>query len=98
MLKFTDSVLTKGKGGTMEVRALESRGSYVICKYLNPETLKPADKKLKLSLRNEKGEVNEFFIVPLKDPKRSLLITAEKEQKERMVWNSETQQEEDLWK
>jgi len=97
-LKFSESVLTKGKSGKLEVRALESRGTYVTCKYLNPESLKLADKKLKLSLRNEKGEVDEFFIIPLKDPKRSLLMKAEKEEKERKIWNSETQQEENLWK
>lgn len=98
MLEFSGSVLTKRKGGKLEVRALKSRGSFVVCEYLNPETLKPADRKLKLSLRNEKGEVSEYFIIPLKGPKRSLLITAEKEEKGRKMWNSETQQEEDLWK
>jgi hypothetical protein len=97
-MKFSEDVLTRGKRGKLEVRALESRGSYVMCKYLNPETLESADKKVKLSLKNEKGEVNEYFIIPLKDSTRSLLISAEKEEKERKVWNSETEQEEDLWK
>lgn len=49
MLEFSGSVLTKRKGGKLEVRALKSRGSFVVCEYLNPETLKPADRKLKLS-------------------------------------------------
>ncbi len=98
MLEFSESVLTKAKNGKLEVRTLQSRGTYVTCKYLNAETLKLTDKKLKLSLRNEKGEVSEFFIIPLKDPKRSLLIRAEKEDKGRKIWNCETQQEEDLWK
>jgi hypothetical protein len=97
-MKFTESVLTKGKGGKLEVRALESRGSYVMCKYLIPDTLKPADKKIKLSLKDEKGDVREYFIIPLKDQKRSLLIAAEKEEKERKIWNDQIQQEEDLWK
>jgi len=97
-MKFSESVLTKGKSGKLEVRALESRGSYVICKYLSPETLKLADKKIKLSLKDEKGDVKEYFIIPLKDSKRSLLISAEKEDKERKIWNGQIQQEEDLWK
>jgi len=97
-MQFSKDVLTRGKGDRLEVRTLESRGFYVICKYLDPETLKSADKKAKLSLRNENGEVNEYFIIPLKDTKRSLLVSAEKEEKERKVWNSETQTEEDLWK
>lgn len=97
-MRFSESVLTRGKTGRLEVRALESRGSYVICKYLNPDTLRLADKKVKLSLRDERGEVKEYFIIPLKDPRRSLLISAEIEEKERKVWNEKTQQEENLWK
>jgi len=96
-VRFSESVLTRGKTGRLEVRALESRGSYVICKYLNPDTLKLADKKVKLSLRDERGEVKEYFIIPLKDPRRSLLISAEIEEKERKVWNDKTQQAENLW-
>jgi hypothetical protein len=97
-MQFSKEVLTQGKSGRLEVRALESRGFYVMCKYLDPETLKSAHKKVKLSLKNEKGEVNEYFIIPLRDSKRSLLVSAEKEEKERKVWNSEAQREEDLWK
>ena len=94
---FSDSVLTKGKSGKLEVRALHSRGSYVMCKYLNPETLKLADKKTKLTLKRADGAVEEYFIIPLKDPKRALLVKAEAEEKDRKIWNQETRQEEDLW-
>ena len=97
-MKFSESVLAKGKGAKLEVRTLDSRGSYVICKYLNPETLKLSDKKVKLSLKNEKGEVTEYFVIPLKDPKRSLMVSADKEERERKVWNQASEQEEDLWK
>jgi len=97
-MKFSESVLAKGRGAKLEVRTLDSRGSYVICKYLNPETLKLADKKMKLSLKNEKGEVTEYFVIPLKDSKRSLMVSAEKEEKERKVWNEASGQEEELWK
>jgi len=93
---FSDQVLTKGKSGKLEVRALHSRGSFVMCKYLNPETLKLADKKTKLTLKCDDGKLEEYFIIPLRDPKRSLLIKAEGEEKYRKVWNERTQKEEDL--
>ena len=95
-MDFSDQVLTKGKSGKLEVRALDSRGSFVMCKYLNPETLKLADKKTKLTLKRDDGSVMEYFIIRLRDPKRSLLIKAEGEEKDRKVWNERTQQEEDL--
>ena len=95
-MDFSDQVLTKGKSGKLEVRALHSRGSFVMCKYLNPETLKLADKKTKLTLKRDDGSVQEYFIIPLRDPKRSLLIKAEGEEKDRKIWNERTQKEEDL--
>lgn len=94
---FTNDVLTKAKSGKLEVRALHSRGSFVMCKYLNPETLKLADKKTKMTLRHSDGSVEEYFIIPLRDPKRSLLVKAESEEKDRKVWNQQTKKEEDLW-
>jgi len=93
---FSDQVLRKGRSGKLEVRALDSRGTFVTCKYLNPETLKLADKKTKLTLKRDDGSVMEYFIIALRDPKRSLLIKAEGEEKDRKVWNERTQQEEDL--
>ena len=96
-MSFSEKVLTKGRGGKTELRALDSRGTFVMCKYLNPETLKFADRKRKLSLREESGKVQEFFIIPLKDPKRSLLIAAEPEEKDRRIWNERLKREEDYW-
>jgi len=93
---FSDEVLTRGKSGKLELRVLHSRGSFVMCKYLNPETLKLADKKTKLTLKREDGTVEEYFIIPLKDPRRSLLVEAEGEEKDRKVWNEQTKQEEEL--
>ena len=93
---FSDQVLTKGKSGRLELRTLHSRGSFVMCKYLNPETLKLADRKTKLTLKREDGTVEEYFIIPLRDPKRSLLVKSESEEKDRKLWNKQTQKEEDL--
>jgi len=94
---FSNQVLTRGKSGKLELRALDSRGSFVMCKYLNPETLKLADKKTKLTLKRVDGTVEEYFIIPLRDPKRSLLVKGDVEEKDRKIWNPQTQQEEDLW-
>ncbi len=68
-----------------------------MCKYLNPETLKLADKKIKLTLKREDETIEEYFIVPLRDSRRSLLVKAEGEEKDRNVWNEKTQKEENLW-
>jgi len=67
-----------------------------MCKYLDPVTLKLADKKAKLTLKREDGIIEEYFIIPLKDPRRSLLVKSEGEEKDRRVWNQQRQQEEEL--
>ena len=95
-MDFSDEVLTRGKSGKLELRTLHSRGSFVICKYLDPETLKVADKKTKLTLKDENGTVEEYFVIPLKDPRRSLLVKAGSEEKSRGIWNEQTQREEEL--
>jgi hypothetical protein len=96
-MDFPEHVLTKGKKGRLEVRSLDSRGRYVMCKYLDPKTMKPADAKRKLLLRDEDGKVSQYFIIPLKDPKRSLLVIAESEEKERQVWNEKKVTTEEIW-
>ncbi len=94
---FPETVLTVSKKGQLEVRTLESRGSFVICKYLDSKTLKLTDKKKKLILRSDSGELTEYFIVPLKDPKRALLISAQSDEKEREIWNENKQYAEAIW-
>jgi len=96
-VELPDTVLTKGKGGKLEIRSLDSRGSYVMCKYRDPKTMKLADRKRKLILRNNDGKITEYFIIPLRDPKRALLISAESEEKERQIWNEESRKAEDVW-
>lgn len=92
-----EEVLTKGKGGKLEVRALDSRGTYVTCKYLDPKTMKPADRKRKLVLKDQNGNVQEYFIIPLKDPNRALLITSQPNEKERQIWNETNSKAEEVW-
>jgi len=96
-MEFSEEVLTKSKKGKIEVRALDSRGEYIVTKYLDLKTLKLSDKKKKLTLKSEDGKIEEYFIIPIQQ-KRSLLITGDKEEKERKVWNDKTKKEEELWK
>ena len=101
-MEFPPEVLTKSKTGRIEVRGLDCRGKFVMCKYLDPKTLKLADNKRKLILMDETGNVREYFIIPLKDKHRYLLIESEKEKRskpeETMVWNVEKGEAEPLWK
>jgi len=92
-----ESVLTTSKGGKLEVRALDARGSFVMCKYLDPKSMKAADRKRKLCLKDQDGKVHEYFIIPLKDAKKSLLLIAETEEKERQVWNETLGRAEEIW-
>jgi len=96
-MQFPESVMTRSKKGKLEIRTLESRGSYVIWKYLDPKTLEPANKKKKLMLRSESGELVEYFIVPLNDPSRAMLITSHPDEKERQIWNKSEQTAEEIW-
>lgn len=96
-MEFPEAVLTKGRGGKLEVRALDSRGSYVMCKYLDPKTMKPTEKKRKLMLKDQSGTIVEYFIIPLKDPKRALLLSSEAEEKERQVWVEAVGKSEEVW-
>jgi hypothetical protein len=96
-MKFPETVLTKSKKGRVELRSLDHRGSYVMCRYLDPETMKLANTKRKLMLKDEKGKITEYFIIPLKDPKRSLLVMPETEEKDRQVWNEKVGEAEEVW-
>lgn len=97
-MEFPETVVTKGKKGKSEVRSLDHRGSYVVCKYIDPNTMKLADTKRKLMLKDEEGNVKEYFIIPLKDPKRALLIIPEAEDKDPQIWNDKLGKAEEIWK
>ena len=38
-MEFPESVLAKGRKGKLEIRGLDHRGSYVMCKYLDSKTI-----------------------------------------------------------
>jgi hypothetical protein len=99
MEKYPETVLTKDKKGNLEVRNLVSRGQFVMYDYRDVKTFKQVEgDKKKIYLKDENGQISEYYIIPLKTGNRSLLITPEKaEEKTRKVWNEKTK-EEDLWK
>jgi hypothetical protein len=96
-VEFPESVLTRSKKGRLEVRSLDHRGSYVMCRYLDPKTMKLADTKRKLMLKDEQGKIIEYFIIPLKNANRALLITPEVEEKDRRIWNEKSGEAEYVW-
>jgi len=96
MAKYPDSVLTQGKKG-LEVRTLVTRGKFVICEYRDPNTMQLVDKKQKWILKDEKGNVKEYFIIPLKDGRKLMVEPKEKKSEDIKVWNREKQRAEELW-
>jgi hypothetical protein len=96
-MEFPETVMTKSKKGKVEIRSVDSRGQFVICKYVDPKSMKLADTKRKLLLKDDGGKVTEYFIIPLKDPKRALLIVPETEEKDRQVWNDKLGRAEEIW-
>jgi hypothetical protein len=100
MGNYPETVLTKDKKGNLEVRNLVSRGQFVMYDYRDVKTFKQVESnKKKIYLKDENGQISEYYIIPLKAGNRSLLITPDKpEEKTRKVWNEKTKKEEDLWK
>ena len=84
--KFPDDVLTRTKKGEIEVRSLIDRGRYVRYNYLHPETGGPMEGgKVKLVLISERGDTEEYFIIPTRS-RRDLMIPAA-EKGARKVWD-----------
>jgi hypothetical protein len=100
MEKYPESVLTKDKKGNLGVRNIVSRGQFVMYDYRDVKTFKQVESnKKKIYLKDENGQISEYYVIPLKIGNRSLLITPDKlEEKPRKVWNDKTEKEEDLWK
>lgn len=93
--KFPDETLTVSKAGKAEVRALVSRGKYVMYKYLDPETVQVSAKKQKLVLKSEDGKIKQWFIIPMSGP-RSLMIEAKLKEPEKKIWNEKSKKTEKM--
>ena len=98
MPKLPEQVLAVSKKGKVEVRALVRRGKFVLIEYLDPETMERTEDKYKLVLLGDDGVVEEYFILPLKQANRRLMvIPREKKGDKLMVWNREAQRAEPMF-
>ena len=84
MPEYPEEVLTKSKKGKIEVRNLIDSGRFVRYEYLDPQTGKRSENKVKIVLYNGE-DYEEYFIIPLKQKNRSLLLNAEKKSN-RKLW------------
>ncbi|HDD46500.1 MAG TPA: hypothetical protein ENG42_03415 [Candidatus Aenigmarchaeota archaeon] len=78
-MTFPKEVLTKTKSGNIEVRVFLKRGEFVHYGYMDVKTKKMLN-KAKIILKSENGKVESYFIIPLKQ-KDKFLLMKEKEQK-----------------
>jgi len=96
-MKYPEEVLTKDKKGNFEVRNLLSRGEYVLYDYRDVKTFRQVESnKKKLYLKHD-NEIEEYYIIPLKDGKSLLIEPKEKEEKTRKVWNDRKKKPEELF-
>lgn len=85
--KYPKSVLTENKSGKTEVRTLVSKGKFAMCEYSDPQTLKRSDKKRKLILKRNDGRTEEYFIIPMNQKNKDLLITPSEKSGKYTFWN-----------
>ncbi len=81
---YPEEVIAISKKGKREVRNLVGEGRYVMYEYLDPETGKRSENKVKLILQTDDGW-EEFFIIPLKEKGKSLMLKAERKE-DRGIW------------
>ncbi len=84
MGEYPDEVLTKSKKGKIEVRSIVDSGRFVRYEYLDPKTGERSENKVKIVLYNGK-DYEEYFVIPLKQKNRALLLIAEKKPN-RKLW------------
>ncbi len=82
---FPEDVITVSKKGKREVRNLLSKGRFVKYNYLDPETGKETEKKYRLVLKDDNGNVEEYFLIETKG-NRYLMLPA-KEKEGRKIWD-----------
>ncbi len=96
MERFPDEVITVSKRGKREVRVLVDRGRYIRYEYLDPVTGKKSENKVKLVLLTEDGKQEEYFIIPLKQEGKFLLLKAEVKGN-RKIWDEKKKKAVDLF-
>ncbi len=88
-MNYPDSVLTKNKKGQTEVRWLLRKGTFVEYNYRNPKTGKVLEKGKRSIILKSGKEEEHYFIIPLKQRNKFLLIIPNEEKQERKVWDGE---------
>lgn len=89
--------MTESKKGNRELRSIFSRGRFALVEYRDMETKERADEKLKLVLQHDDGKVEEFFVIPLKQANRSLLLRTEKPKGPKVkAWNPKSEKVEEV--
>ncbi len=81
---YPEETLTKSKKGKVEVRHYIDSGKFVRYDYLDPETGGRSENKYKIVLATEKG-YEEYFVIPMKQKNRFLMLRGEKKGK-RKIW------------
>jgi len=87
--KYPKEVIAISRGKS-EARIFIEKGNYIRYTYVDPKTNKLIKKgKESIFLKNEKGQYEELFIIPLKENKSLLFKTKEKADavKARKVWD-----------
>jgi hypothetical protein len=91
--------LTTSSKGRREIRTLVERGVYAIVEYRDPETLELVEKKFKVYLKDEKGELKGFLLIPMKKGRdRFLALEDRSPKKDLYAYNMESGIEEQLFK
>jgi len=85
-MKYPQEVLTISKRGKVEVRKLIDRGVYVRYEYIDPTTGEKSENKIKIVLRSKDGKLEEYFMIPLKQKDRYLLLKTDVKG-DRFLWD-----------
>ncbi len=94
-MEYPEEVVAISKKGKREVRSLIDKGKFVRYEYLDPETGKKSENKIKLVLINDGKIKEEYFVIPLKQKNKFLLIKAENKPN-RKLWDNEKKMVVDL--
>ncbi len=86
-----EEAITISKRGKRELRTVHSRGRFALLEYRDPVTKEKTENKFKLVLLHDNEEVEEFFIIPLKQANRFLLLKERKVKGPKVkAWNPMT--------
>lgn len=75
MTDFPDEILTTSKKGKKEARLLIDRGTYVRYEYIDIETGKRSENKVRLVLIHKDKTLEGYFIIDTKSPRKLMLPT-----------------------